>query len=80
MLYLETNNILHDEQNGFRGKRSCIDHIFTLTSVIRNKMQSNADVFACFVDFRKAFDFVNRDMLLLRMGFQVRKIAYYLTM
>ena len=27
--YLENNNILVDEQNGFRAARSCIDHIFS---------------------------------------------------
>ena len=28
--YLESNNILVDEQNGFRVARSCIDHIFIM--------------------------------------------------
>ncbi len=32
----ERNNILHDEQNGFRKNRSCADHIFSLTFIIRN--------------------------------------------
>ena len=35
--YLENNNILVNEQNGFRASRSCIDHIFVLVSVLRNR-------------------------------------------
>ena len=44
--YLERNNLLADEQNGFRKNRSCEDHIFTHNSVIRN----NKNTFAAFVD------------------------------
>ncbi len=29
-LYLESNNMLANEQNGFRAERSCLDHIFSL--------------------------------------------------
>ncbi len=65
-IFFEENDILHDEQNGFRGKRSCLDHIFTLTSIVKNKLNSGQEVFACFVDFRKAFDLVDRNMLLYR--------------
>ena len=32
--FLETNNILADEQNGFRASRSCIDHIFSLCTIL----------------------------------------------
>ena len=36
--YLENNNILVNEQNGFRASRSCIDHIFVLREVF-NKIK-----------------------------------------
>ncbi len=65
--YLEENNLLHDEQNGFRKNRSCADHIFTISSIVKNKLNDNASVYAAYVDFRKAFDMVNRDMLLYRL-------------
>ena len=61
--YLEENNILAEEQNGFRTDRSCEDHVFTLNSVIRN----NTTVFAAFIDLKKAFDFVDRNMLLYKL-------------
>ena len=64
--HLNKNEILHDEQNGFRGGRSCVDHIFTLTSIIRNKLHSKQEIYACYVDFRKAFDLLDRDMMLFR--------------
>jgi len=35
--YLHANNILHDEQNGFRKKRSCQDHISSLYFLIENR-------------------------------------------
>jgi len=65
--YAETNNLLCDEQNGFRSERSCVDHIFVLNSVIRNRLNEGKDTFAAFIDFKKAFDFVNRDLLMYRL-------------
>ena len=62
--YLETNNLLEDEQNGFRAARSCIDHIFILCSVLRNRKETGKQTFLCFIDYKKAFDSVDRDLLL----------------
>ncbi len=64
--FFDEKNVIHDEQNGFRGGRSCVDHIYTLTSMIRNKLNQKSEIFACFVDFRKAFDLLDRDMMLFR--------------
>ena len=61
--YLEESGALHDEQNGFRPDRNCQDHIFTLTTIIENRLLDKKDTFACFVDFKKAFDCVNRNLL-----------------
>ena len=65
--YLEDLNWFVEEQNGFRKKRSCQDHLFTLTSIIRNRQHENLSTFAAFIDFEKAFDWVNRDMLLYKL-------------
>ena len=48
--YLETNKILVDEQNGFRACRSCIDHIFVLCTVLRNRKLQGKDTFICYID------------------------------
>ena len=58
--YLEDNGIYVDEQNGFRKHRACVDHLYTLTSIIRNRKQNKQDTFSCFIDMRKAFDSVDR--------------------
>ena len=61
--YLDNDDILADEQNRFRAGRSCEDHIYTLNSIIRN----NNSVFASFIDLKKCFDFIDRDMLLYKL-------------
>jgi len=65
--YAENSNILCDEQNGFRKNRSCTDHIFALNSIVRNRINEGQPTFTAFIDFKKAFDFVNRDLLLYRL-------------
>ena len=49
--YLETNNILAEEQNGFRVGRSCIDHIFVMCTVLRNRKMLGKETFLCFIDY-----------------------------
>ena len=61
--HLNTNNLLSDTQNGFRAGRSCIDHIFSLVTILRNRKLENKQTFLCFVDFRRAFDSVNHVLL-----------------
>ena len=61
--YCEENGLLVDEQNGFRPGRSCQDHIYVLSTIIRNRKANGLDTFCAFVDFQKAFDWVNRDLL-----------------
>ena len=61
--HLECNDLVADEQNGFRANRSCEDHIFTLNSLINN----NETVYTAFIYLKKAFDFVDRDLLLYKL-------------
>ena len=61
--------IIVDEQNGFRADRS-LDYMFCISSVIRNNIIEKSSVFAAFIDMRKAFDWINRDMLLYKILFQ----------
>ena len=71
--YLDDNNLLVDEQNGFRKGRSCEDHIFVLDSIVRNRLNENLPTFAAFIDLQKAFDCVNREYLyykLLKVGIE----------
>ena len=65
--YCEQHNILVDEQNGFRKGRSCSDHLFTLTSIIRNRLSQKRSTFCAFIDMEKAFDFLDRNLLFYRL-------------
>ena len=49
--YLESSELPVDEQIGFRRNRSCIDHLFTLVTVLRNRKDMKKDTFLAFVDF-----------------------------
>ena len=66
--YLETNNILAEEQNGFRVGRSCIDHIFVMCTILRNRKMLGKETFLCFIDYKKAFDSVDRNLLLYKLS------------
>ena len=66
--YLEDNSILVDEQNGFRASRSCIDHIFVLISILRNRKCQNLSTFLTFIDYKKAFDSVDRSLLFFKLS------------
>ena len=56
-----------DEQNGFRAKRSCADHIFVLTSILRNRKARGLSTYVAFIDAEKAFDKVDRNLLLYKL-------------
>jgi len=61
--FLERNDILSEEQNGFRKLRSCIDYLYTICTILRNRKTMKLDTYVCFVDFSKAFDSVNHSFL-----------------
>ena len=64
MKWLDENRLLVEQQNSFRKKRNCIEHIiYSLYTIINNRKLSRHSTFACFIDYKKAFDTVNRDML-----------------
>ena len=66
--YLEENNILVEEQNGFRAGRSCIDHLFVMCTVLRNRKAMGKETFLCYIDYKKAFDSVDRNLLLYKLS------------
>ena len=61
--FCDDKNLLVDEQNGFRKKRTCIDHIYSLSTVIENRNKQKKDTYAAFIDLKKAFDTVSRELL-----------------
>ena len=65
--YLEDNAILADCQNGFRGRRSCNDHIMTLHDLLADRKSRALPTLLLFVDFKKAFDLVDHNLLFKRL-------------
>ena len=51
---------LRDEQTGFRCGRSCADLIATIRVIIEQSLEWQSTLYIYFVDFRKAFDMVDR--------------------
>ena len=52
------------EQSGFRAKQGCLLPLFSLFLLISFSKQNNRGLFVGFLDFEKAFDYVNRAKLL----------------
>ena len=55
---------LVEEQGGFRKGRPTVDHIFVMISMVEKALaKSKGKLYVAFVDFRKAYDSVNRNIL-----------------
>ena len=65
--YCDILNIFVEEQNGFRQNRSYIYHIFSITTMVKNYICDYKHAFCAFIDFKKAFDIINRDLLFYRL-------------
>ena len=57
------DDILRDNQAGFRSNRSCTDQIATLRIIVEQSLEWNSSLYINFVDYRKAFDSLHRDTL-----------------
>ena len=72
MEYLKINKILVEEQPGYRKNLATGDVIYKLTYAILRDWNNKSIVGGIFCDLEKAFDSVNREILL-------SKVTYYLT-
>ena len=66
-IFTENNDTIVNEQNGFRPGWCCLDHIFVLQNTLRIRNQIKSETYCAFIDFKKAFDFVDRDFLLYKL-------------
>jgi len=55
--------IIRDYQCGFRRNRSTIDHIFCIRQILEKKWECNEEVHQLFIDLKKAYDSVRREVL-----------------
>ena len=65
--YLDAIGGIGDEQAGFRNGYSTMDHIFTLYAIIEMYLSKGKRLYCAFIDYRKAFDMVNRTSLWKKM-------------
>jgi hypothetical protein len=71
--WVEENNITGEYQAGFKRGYSTIDHMFTLLACVQKQFAANRKLYVAFIDFEKAFDSINRNLLwpiLLKNGIQ----------
>ena len=61
--HLNNVGLLGEDHAEFRAGYSTSDHIFTLKYMIDIYLQSKKRVYCAFVDYKKAFDLVNRSAL-----------------
>jgi len=57
------DQLLRQQQAGFRPERSCADQIFSLRQIIEKVTEGQRPVIVNFIDFRKAFDCIHRPAL-----------------
>ena len=56
--------VLRDEQNGFRNGRSTTSHILALRRIMEGARKKNLTAALVFIDFKKAFDSLHRGILM----------------
>lgn len=66
--WLEENSVLRECQAGFRKGYSTVDNIFNLCAIVSLKLNSNRKVYAFFVDFKSAFDCIDREALYYKLS------------
>ena len=65
--YLEIYNLLYEKQFGFRKKHSTNHALISITEQIREALDNKKVATGIFVDFQKAFDTVNHNILLSKL-------------
>jgi hypothetical protein len=62
------NNIVSDAQYGFKPGYGTRDAIFALNGLISKTLKSHKRLYCCFIDYKCAFDTVDRLLLWKKLG------------
>ena len=67
--FVQKHNLIHKSQIGFLPNNRTTDHIFTLRTIIDKyvKNVSGGKIYACFIDFKKAFDSIWHKGLFIKL-------------
>ena len=79
MQHFEKNNILTDNQHGFRKARSCETQLLEFTEELMTNVEGGKQTDVLIMDFAKAFDRVNHSLLLHKLhryGIQGASLAW----
>ena len=80
MTYLDKNNVIHNKQFGFRSGHSISDEILEFVDSCASSLDQKLYTIAVFLDLSKAFDTVNKNIMLLkleRLGFRGRMNEWF---
>lgn len=70
--YLEANNLMNNNQHGFRRFRSCLSQLLEHYDLLLEILQTNNNADVIYLDFAKAFDVVDHHILLRKLkGFGI---------
>ena len=61
--WVELNDITSEHQAGFKKGYSTTDHMFTLLALVQKQFSYKRKLYVAFIDFEKAFDSINRNLL-----------------
>ena len=65
--YVDRNELLHNDQSGFRKKHSCHTTLIQLTDDLLSNINENKFTGLIFIDFQKAFDVIKHSVLLQKL-------------
>ena len=65
--YLEANELLCNNQHGFRSGRSCLTQLLHHFDDILENLMNNADLDSIYLDYAKAFDKVDHALLIKKL-------------
>lgn len=67
MEWTERHNLRARGQAGFRKDRRTTDQVFVLRTLIESARAAKQPLYACYVDFKKAYDTIDRDLLWVKL-------------